>query len=264
MCADTISVFSDPTPPVCDLDFSNFPTITGTVSDDETEIVRIEIVEISNRVMKIAGFEVSEIDTFEFSGQNSVSFVLEKIDVNQRGTFTLRGINAAGCEVFCDPIDLTLNTENSPCSFNFLLPHTDRFLYVENHGLTRIELVINEKAFTLVTSDGLANEANSYAIPTYGSIGFDLKNVLVTGDNNFRLDCLGPSGSYANIVITDFHRDDVGEPEIIEFQEEVIPKEFALMQNHPNPFNPATNIRFNIPDNFTDSIQVKLRIYNLM
>jgi len=36
------------------------------------------------------------------------------------------------------------------------------------------------------------------------------------------------------------------------------------MQNHPNPFNPATNIRFNIPDDFTDGVQVKLLIYNLM
>lgn len=87
----------------------------------------------------------------------------------------------------------------------------------------------------VLTPDGLANEANSYTIPIYGSIGFDLKNVLVTGENKLRLDCQGPSGSYANIVITDFQRDDVGEPEIIEFQEEVIPNRICPDAEPPEP-----------------------------
>ena len=38
------------------------------------------------------------------------------------------------------------------------------------------------------------------------------------------------------------------------------PNEFALAQNFPNPFNPTTNIRFKL----TNSVRVKLRIYNMM
>ena len=120
--------------------------------------------------------------------------------------FNLRVVNLAGCEIRCDPIDVTLRSDGPPCNFNFSLPHTDRWLYVENHGLTRIELVVNEKTFTLGVSGDLSGDANAYVIPNYGTIGFDLTNILVTGDNNFRLVCQGPPGSYANILLTDFQR----------------------------------------------------------
>lgn len=151
-CGVKIVVFADPTPPVCELDFSDFPTIRGKVFDPESGIDFIEVVTISNRILKIAGQEVSEITSIEFDGEEEIEFVLEKIDVNQRGTFTLRAVNGGGCDVSCDPIDLTLNTANSPCNFTFFLPHTDRTLYVENHGLTRIELTMNGKPLSLVAS----------------------------------------------------------------------------------------------------------------
>jgi len=39
-----------------------------------------------------------------------------------------------------------------------------------------------------------------------------------------------------------------------------IPKEFNLYNNYPNPFNPSTSIRFDIPsDNFVD-----IKVYNVL
>ena len=40
----------------------------------------------------------------------------------------------------------------------------------------------------------------------------------------------------------------------------LIPYEFALFNNYPNPFNPVTTIKFSIPE----VQQVTLKIYNLM
>ena len=45
----------------------------------------------------------------------------------------------------------------------------------------------------------------------------------------------------------------------VESIEPTLPKDFALMQNHPNPFNPETDINFQIPE----QAHVTLTIYNM-
>ena len=40
--------------------------------------------------------------------------------------------------------------------------------------------------------------------------------------------------------------------------DEVLPSSFALFQNHPNPFNPETEIRFGLPE----SNHVVIKVFN--
>jgi len=40
-----------------------------------------------------------------------------------------------------------------------------------------------------------------------------------------------------------------------------LPKQFALYENYPNPFNPETTITFSVPE---DNADVRLEIYNML
>lgn len=54
--------------------------------------------------------------------------------------------------------------------------------------------------------------------------------------------------------------EDEGGDNVLASNDEIIPKEYSLKQNFPNPFNPTTNIRYDIPsDNF-----VTIKIYDIL
>ena len=249
--SDTISVFSDPTPPVCEINFDNYPVITGQVSDLESGIAFFEIIVLENRTISIDSFEV---------GDKAVGFTVDKIDLGAPANFIFRAFNGAGCEVICDPIDVTIRPSSSERR-SFSIPKKERYMYVLNHGLDEIQLQINRVKFSLVTSAN--SEGNAYFIPRNGSSSFDLAASLSESDNEIAVTGFGPAGSSADILFTDF----LVEGEIIILDPRAsakLPEEFNLAQNYPNPFNPSTRIQFDVSNQFPDGAHVQLEIYNLL
>ena len=243
-CRDTVVVFFDTTPSTCTLNFDNLPVITGEAIDQESGIAKIEIVEINNRIVTIAPFE---------EGDNVVAFSSDVIDIKKRSSFTLKITNTAGCVEFCDPVFLQLSHANSPCHFTFSLPQTDRYLYVENMGLTQISLDINGHNIALMANEnGRGDDGNIYSMPFEGKRSIDLLEYLVEGKNVFDLRCEGPANTYANLLISDIDVDDGsgGKNEL--------PITFTLGQNYPNPFNPETRISFEVPAQWNAPVTLKV------
>ncbi len=94
---------------------------------------------------------------------------------------------------------------------------------------------------TLVTDTGYVDAAVSDAVAyAYAVTSLDISRNANESALSAAVDILGPTTG-----ISDGSN---------------LPEEFALHPNYPNPFNPATTIRFDLPE----AVQVSLKIYNLL
>ncbi len=252
VCSDTVVVFADTSAPVCTFDFSKLPLITGEAIDEESGIFSIEPFHEVNRVVIVEPFT---------PGAKRVRFRSERTQPQGRSGFMLKITNMAGCVIICDPIYVGLSAQQPPMSFS--LPAIDRYLYVNNHGLERIAMKINQHEITLLAhSRGSDRAGNTYFMPFEGPRTIDLQEYLKEGENEYTLTAYGPAGSSADFLITDFRVDDratgvAGRPP----QEATVPTAFVLRQNYPNPFNPETRITFEVPAGWT--APVTLRVFNI-
>ena len=82
-----------------------------------------------------------------------------------------------------------------------------------------------------------------------------VKRIEVDDSSNIYMVYAGESLTFSMIVTVKYEQNIVA----VE-NEEFIPEKYSLLQNHPNPFNPVTNISYSIPR----SGEVSLKIYNLL
>lgn len=249
---DSIKVFFDKTPPRAEINFENLPEISGYVWDDESGIEWIRMVSQKNVNVVFDDFD---------PGTKKVNFHSIPIDVNEPSSFTFKVKNQAGCYTEVDPIYLQLSPDGGMRTHKFKLPPQDRYMRIENKGIERITLQINEQPIHLLT-DVSRNYGSGavYQMPQYGRLAIDIHRFLGRDSSAFVLVCEGPVGSMADFLIADVPTDQVV-TEIKEdhFPELTLPRNFALAQNYPNPFNAETVIEYSLPE----MAEVSVTIYNL-
>ena len=86
------------------------------------------------------------------------------------------------------------------------------------------------------------------------SVSYYDNNVMIGSEYTYRVYCTN------NLAISDFSNESTVTLVNIDDDQELIPNNFELYLNYPNPFNPGTNINFAIPS----ESYVKLTIYNAL
>ncbi|MGH7491174.1 MAG: Ig-like domain-containing protein [bacterium] len=252
---DTVVVFSDPTPATATLNFDNLPIITGELLDPESGIVKVEIIEATNRVVTIDAFTM---------GDKRVTFSSDKIDLNKRSSFTFRVTNRAGCESIVDPVYVKITAVRGVYDLSFDLLETDRYLFVKNDGLKRIRFLINGQGVTLEAHSNLiSSEGSLHYMPAHGLRSINLSPFMRNGENYVDIVCSGPAGSTAELLFSDILVPDgaITGVDAREADEAALPTTFVLGLNFPNPFNPETMISFQVPAGWT--APVTLRIFDV-
>ncbi len=261
--SDTIVVRSDPTPVLCELDFSQHSddsaTVKGRFWDDESGIFDIEIIQLKNRNLVFEPWE---------PGDREVRFVSKRTGRQGGTALDLLITNGAGCTVICDPVGVKLSPDDQ-CEVELEFPEYDVYLRVENNGLHKITMDLNGRTIVLdATKAGDDTPGENYYIPLYGGKLIHWGEYLVEGQNHVDLKCEGPPGSYADLLIVNFPLTGAvysDLPTSIEADESItsdpaLPETFVLEQNYPNPFNPETTISFDVPSGWDEP--VRLYIYN--
>ncbi len=170
-----------------------------------------------------------------------------------------------------DEMNLVARTNNFSLSSESELIFSD-YYYVVNKNLASS---LSDE-FNVSFKCELVNATTNQVVGTFDNVTYNKLNVQEYANPSYLIDCSGiESGNYylklttsvndsVNLFISDIQRDDIVLEKsnllIRNFKGEGIPIVYNLTQNFPNPFNPSTTIRYQIPQ---DGI-VTLKIYDIL
>jgi len=242
----TVTVKIDTVAPHCRFVIDDDNNIIVNLYDGETGLAEINFLELIN------GYE-PDLSDFE-PGDHYVEFTIVPIDPYIPAIVTIEVKDFCGNITICDPVILTAKV-NGPLQYEFDVSKIDNHLYVNNKGLSNINMKINDRSFELVADPTRRDyRGNRQYMPKFGDVCVEFGYYLTEENNHITIEVSGPMSASAHIVFSD---------DKLSITSSSLPQQFALYQNYPNPFNPSTTIEYTVPESFRDGAKVELLIYNI-
>lgn len=205
---------------------------------------------------------VFEQPQFIVGTTDKVSLAATVFNENDPTGFDIKLIDLCGNTVICDPIFLTLQPGLQVSEYHIEPIFADRYFYLKNAGVERLQVNLNGHEFTLVaTAKGAPLGLNTFAMPARGEMAIDILRYLKREANKMTIAFTGPEGSRADLILSDMTikaRVDL----VLELAP--VPQQFALGPNLPNPFRSGTTIQFEVPSFAANAPRVELKIYNML
>ncbi|VAX27647.1 hypothetical protein MNBD_IGNAVI01-1632, partial [hydrothermal vent metagenome] len=112
----------------------------------------------------------------------------------------------------------------------------------------------------------VGNELYTYASVDGVDWGAPLKQVTVEMNSDVLIGLAGSSGATTSLMKIEFSDVIVSDTVTsVNSSNSNVPKTFNLLQNHPNPFNPSTTIKYSIPSVGTrHASSVQLKVYDIL
>jgi hypothetical protein len=223
--------------------------VTGTIFDNESGVASIEILYRFNARFTIDPFT---------PGAKTVNFRIDAYKPDEVIGFDIKITDVCGNVFICDPVLLTLSTDDLARQYAFNFRNTDRYMRVINHGLTEIRVDLNGSRFGLFADPNRADRSMQvYSMPAEGGVAIDLLPYLQDGENSMFVVFDGPPGASAEFFLVD-------QIQRVDYILETLPLAYQLLQNYPNPFNPSTKIEYSIPAHRSEGVNVQIRIFNAL